>query len=148
VKHFNQYLYSREFTLVIDHCPLCKLFGRADGVRSLAAAHMQRWAMILSAYSYKIEYILGPANQCANSLSCLPLCNPSSRRGKCCPRLHTTTPPVTATKIANYTSKHKYCPCMYSIILGHFLCQKTSAPFIVRKTTLPCKMGVCCGVKG
>ena len=63
VKRFNQYLYGREFTLVTDHCPLCKLLGHIDGVRPLAAACMERWAMILRAYSYKIEYIPGPANQ-------------------------------------------------------------------------------------
>ena len=62
VKRFNQYLYGCEFILVTDHHPLCKLFGHADGVRPLAAARMQRWAMILSAYSYKIEYVPGPAN--------------------------------------------------------------------------------------
>lgn len=62
VKRFNQYLYEREFILVTDHRPLCKLLGHADGVSSLAAAHMQRWEMILSAYLYKIEYVPGPAN--------------------------------------------------------------------------------------
>ena len=61
VKRFNQYLYGREFVLVTDHRPLCKLFGHADGVQSLAAARMQRGAMILSAYSYRIEFIPGRA---------------------------------------------------------------------------------------
>ena len=61
VKRFNQYLYGREFILVTDHRPFCKLFGHADGIRPVAAARMQRWALILSAYSYKIEYIAGSA---------------------------------------------------------------------------------------
>ena len=41
VKRFNQYLYGRAFTLAADHRPLCTLFEPTDGVRPLAAAHMQ-----------------------------------------------------------------------------------------------------------
>ena len=69
VKKFNQYLYGRQFILVTDHQPLCKLFGHKEGVRPLAAACMQRWSLILSTYSYKIEYIPGSSNKCADCLS-------------------------------------------------------------------------------
>ena len=50
VKKFHQYLYGRCFILVTDHRPLCKILGHNRGVPSLAAARMQRWALILSAY--------------------------------------------------------------------------------------------------
>jgi len=59
VKRFHQYVYGREFTLVIDHRPLCKILGLKEGVPPLAAARMQRWALLLSAYQYKIEFISG-----------------------------------------------------------------------------------------
>ena len=72
VKKFNQYLYGWQFTLVTDHRPLCKLFGHKEEVRPLAAARMQRWALILSAYIYKIEFVPGAKNQCADFLSRLP----------------------------------------------------------------------------
>ena len=72
VKKFNQYLYGRQFILVTDHQPLCKLFGHEEGVWPLAAARMQRWSLILSTYSYKIEYIPGSSNHCADCLSRLP----------------------------------------------------------------------------
>ena len=39
----------------------------------MAAARMQRWALILSAYQYSIEYISGTANNCADCMSRLPL---------------------------------------------------------------------------
>ena len=39
---------------------------------ALAAAGMQQWALILSAYSYKIEYKPGFQNECADCLSRLP----------------------------------------------------------------------------
>ena len=39
----------------------------------MAAARMQRWALILSAYHYSIEFIRGAANNCADCMSRLPL---------------------------------------------------------------------------
>ena len=110
VKRFNQYLYGREFILVTDHRPLCKLFGHVDGVHPLAAARMQQWAMILSAYSYKIEYVPGPANQCADCLSRLPVqCSKiyPAEEGNAVHVMHTTTLPVTAMEIASQTAKDK-----------------------------------------
>ena len=50
VRKFHQYLYGHQFTLVKDHQPICKLLGSNQGVPSLAAARMQRWALILSSY--------------------------------------------------------------------------------------------------
>ena len=50
VRHYHQYLYGRSFTLVT---PLCRIFG---------SAKMQRWALILSAYQYNIEYVSGKLN--------------------------------------------------------------------------------------
>ena len=73
VRKFHQYLYGREFILVTDHRPLCKIFGHDQGVPPLAAARMQRWALILSVYQYKIQYIPGEQNNCADCMSRLPL---------------------------------------------------------------------------
>ena len=49
IQKFHQYLYEKPFVLVTDHKPLTTLLA-------LAASHMQRWALVLSAYSYTIEY--------------------------------------------------------------------------------------------
>ena len=148
VKRFNQYLYGHEFILVTDHRPLCKLFGHADGVRPLAAARMQRWAMILSAYSYKIEYVPGPANQCADCLSRLPVqCSKihPAEEGNAVHAMHTTTLPVTAiVKQQKTRSYHEYAH-MCNKILGHFQYQKKLPHFIERKKSLPFQMAVCCG---
>ena len=72
VRRFHQYLYGRSFTLVTDHQPLCKIFGPKEGIPPLAAAKMQRWVLILSAYQYTIECISGKLNQCADCMSRLP----------------------------------------------------------------------------
>jgi len=63
----------RSFVLVTDHKPLTTIFGHKKGIPSLAAARLQCWALILSAYSYIIEF--RPTKQHANAdgLSRLPL---------------------------------------------------------------------------
>ena len=47
---FHRYPFGRQFTLLTDHKPLTTLFGPKRGVPTLAAARLQRWALILSAY--------------------------------------------------------------------------------------------------
>ena len=73
VQKFHLYLYGRPFVLVTDHKPLTTILGHKAGIPSLAAARLQRWALILSAYTYTIEF--RPTKQHANAdgLSRLPL---------------------------------------------------------------------------
>ena len=56
VKKFHQFLYRRKFTLVTDHQPLLTLLGPKATIPTMAAARMQRLAIVLSAYDYQIEY--------------------------------------------------------------------------------------------
>ena len=46
VKYFHQYLYGRRFTLITDHQLLKTILGPKTGVPSLAAARLQRWALL------------------------------------------------------------------------------------------------------
>ena len=71
IKKFHQYLYGRKFLLATDHKPLVTLLGLKRGIPTLAVARLQRWAILLSAYQYKIEYRSAPKH--ANALSRLPL---------------------------------------------------------------------------
>ena len=73
VKKFHQYLYGRHFTLVTDHKPLTAILGSKKGVPSLAAARLQRWALLLSAYSYDIQFKPTQSHGNADGLSRLPL---------------------------------------------------------------------------
>ena len=75
VKKFHSYLYGRLFTLETDHKPLTSIFGPKQGVPSLAAARMQRWALLLSAYTYDIRFRPTKSHCNADGLSRLPLAN-------------------------------------------------------------------------
>ena len=73
VKKFHSYLYGQKFTLVTDHKPLTTILGPKNNVPPLAAARLQRWALVLSAYSYDIEFCPTAAHGNADGLSRLPL---------------------------------------------------------------------------
>ncbi|RXN35131.1 putative protein K02A2.6-like protein [Labeo rohita] len=73
VRKFHQYLYGRKFTLFTDHRPLTTIFGPQNGIPSMAAARMQRWALLLSAHNYTIEYKRAEHHANADGLSRLPL---------------------------------------------------------------------------
>ena len=73
IKKFHHYLYGRPFILVTDHKPLLSILGPKRGIPSLAAARMQRWALLLSAYQYDIEFRSTEQHGNADGLSRLPL---------------------------------------------------------------------------
>ncbi|XP_028172425.1 uncharacterized protein K02A2.6-like isoform X2 [Ostrinia furnacalis] len=68
VKKFHQFLYGRHFTLRTDHKPLVSIFGPDTGVPSMTASRLQRWALLLSAYDFSIEYV-STDNNTAGALS-------------------------------------------------------------------------------
>ena len=73
IHRFHQYLYGRHFILITDHKPLTTILGPKQGVPPLAAARMQRWALLLSAYSYDIQFRPTKEHANADGLSRLPL---------------------------------------------------------------------------
>ena len=92
LRKFHQYLYARSFTIVTDHKPLLAILGPKKHtptilgpkkhtptilgpkkhIPTLAALRMQRWALLLSAYNYQIEYRPTAAQGNADELSRLP----------------------------------------------------------------------------
>ena len=73
VRKFHQYLYGRRFTILTDHKPLKAILGPKKHIPPLAAARMQRWALLLSAYVYDIEFRPTESHANADGLSRLPL---------------------------------------------------------------------------
>ena len=66
-------MYGRKFVLVTDHKPLLALLGPQKGIPPLAAARLQRWAVLLSAYTYELEFKTTQQHTNADGLSRLPL---------------------------------------------------------------------------
>lgn len=73
VKKFHKFIYGRSFTLLTDHMPLKSIFNPKKNIPTLAAARLQRWALILSSYQYDIKYRKGSEMSNADAMSRLPL---------------------------------------------------------------------------
>ena len=73
MKRFQLYLYGRKFTLVTDHQPLTRIFGPKSSVPPLAAARLQRWAVLLSGYNFDIKFKNSAGNANADFFSRFPL---------------------------------------------------------------------------
>ena len=73
VKKFHKFLYGRKFTLVMDHKPLVTILGPRSHIPTLAAARLQRWALLLAAYQYEVEFKSTDKHGNADGLSRLPL---------------------------------------------------------------------------
>ena len=73
LKRFHQYLYGRKFTLITDHKPLLTILGPKKEIPPLAAARLQRWAVLLSTFNYDIKFKSTHDHGNADGLSRLPL---------------------------------------------------------------------------
>ena len=72
-KRFHNYIYGRSFILYTDHKPLQGLLNESKAIPTLASARIQRWALTLATYQYKIVYKKGSEISNADGLSRLPL---------------------------------------------------------------------------
>ena len=72
IRKFQQFLYGQPFLLLTDHKPLLTIFGHKKGIPTMAASRLQRWAIILSAYTYTIAYKPTKEHGNADCLSRLP----------------------------------------------------------------------------
>ena len=73
IQKFRQYLLGRKFNLITDHKPLLTIFHPARGIPETAASCLQRWAIILSAYDFVVQYKPTTKHGNADRLSRLPL---------------------------------------------------------------------------
>lgn len=73
IKKFHRYLYGRHFELVCDNKPLTLIFGEKKAIPAMAAARLQRWAILLAAYDYSIVHKRGTTICNADFLSRCPI---------------------------------------------------------------------------
>ena len=74
IRKLHKYVFGRHITIKTDHKPLLGLLGENKSIPEHASSRVQRWAIIMSAYNYKLEYVPGHRNN-ADALSRLPLPN-------------------------------------------------------------------------
>ena len=72
VTKFHTYLYGHTFRWS-DHKPLIPLFNERKATPTQAAAKIQRWALKLASYNYRIHFKPGTRHSNADALSRLPL---------------------------------------------------------------------------
>ncbi|XP_051962904.1 uncharacterized protein K02A2.6-like [Xyrauchen texanus] len=73
VRKFHTYLYGRHFTLLTDHRPITTILHPNKATPSMAAARLQRWALLLAAHNYTIQHRSATDHGNADALSRLPL---------------------------------------------------------------------------
>lgn len=109
VKKFHQFIYGRSFTIYTDHKPLLGLLSPDKAVPPMASGRVQRWALALAAYEYKLVYRPGKENGNADGLSRLPLPDKPETTpipGEIIPLLETiNSSPVNATKLKHWTAR-------------------------------------------
>jgi len=107
-KRFHNYLYGRSFTLYTDHKPLQGLLNESKPIPTLASARIQRWALTLATYQYRIVYKKGSEISNTDGLSRLPLPTASSQNIPLPSEHvllleHLSSGPITTTKIKTMT---------------------------------------------
>lgn len=81
IRKFHQYLYRRRLTLLTVHYALVTILGPKKAIPPLAAAQLQQWSVLLSAYQYDIEYKKTQVHANVDGLSQLPLVEDSDEEG-------------------------------------------------------------------
>ena len=66
-------MYGHKFSLLTDHKPLLAIFSPKKGIPAMAASRLQRWAILLSVYTYDIEFKPTKEHGNADMLSRLPV---------------------------------------------------------------------------
>ena len=148
VKKFHQFLYGHRFTIKTDHKPLEGLLRENKGISSQASSRVQRWALTLVAYEYKIQYKAGTANGNADALSRLPL-----------PEMPVTTPipgdtimlmehlegtPLHSSNIRDWTRRDPVLEKVYQYTLGNWpsTCPSEEVrPYFNRRTEISVEDG-------
>eukprot|EP00112_Aurelia_sp_Birch-Aquarium-sp1_P002966 Seg1331.1 transcript_id=Seg1331.1/GoldUCD/mRNA.D3Y31 product="putative protein K02A2.6" protein_id=Seg1331.1/GoldUCD/D3Y31 len=145
VKKFHRYLYGRTFTLVTDHKPLISIIGAQSGIPTLAAARLQRWALILAAYQYKLLYRKSSDHANADALSRLPSGN-SKEGGE--PSVYqvkfTDSLPISARDVQQETGKDPLLSRVLSFVFNGWpeVCYTEELrPYCNRKLELPAEKG-------
>jgi len=130
-----------------DHKPLTTILGPKSGIPSLAAARLQRWALLLSAYQYTIQYRSTKLHGNVDGLSRLPLQNNHSVSNSTISTFNVhqiAALPVTSRQIADSTRRHPVLSrVLHYVKSGWPVAQSdpTIQPYWVRRQELTIEQG-------
>jgi len=141
VKKFHQYLYGRKWTLVTDHKPLTSIFHPHKAIPAMAAARLQRWALLLGGYDYDIEFRRSKENAIADCMSRLPLDICIKDVSDPVHKFTTTyldNLPVTHEQIQKFTRNDAVLSKVYHMIMNGWSYDKDPSmiPFFTRRNEL------------
>ncbi|UYV65687.1 K02A2.6-like, partial [Cordylochernes scorpioides] len=106
VTKFHQFIYGRKFILITDHKPLVTILGSRSGIPTLSTSRLQRWALILSAYTYDIKFRRTQDHGNTDLLSRFPVgCEEIPRLNNVYALSYVEELPITAEEIAKETEK-------------------------------------------
>jgi len=116
--------YGNKFTLLTDHRSLTTILSPLRSIPSMAAAWMQRWALLLSAHGYTIKYRKGELHANADGLPRLPLPHSHEMKDDTVDIYYTSqfeTLPISSTEIRHDTmSDSTLSRVLEMITTGHF----------------------------
>lgn len=69
ITKYNRFLHGRSFILQTDHKPLLTIFGSKKGIPTHTANRLQRWAVTLLNYQFKMEHVSSKKLGHADALS-------------------------------------------------------------------------------
>ena len=147
VKWFHVYLFGRQFTLLTDHKPLTSIFHPEKGVPAMTAARLQRYAMFLAGFDYKIEYKSTTKHCNADGLSRLPLQNKEREETEVDSSevFHATQfepLPVTSEAVARETRRDPVLARVYeSVVKGWSVRVSGDKPYYERRNELTVHLG-------
>ena len=156
VKKYHQYLFGRQFEIKTDHKPLTHIFDESRVVPAMASGRIQRWALTLGAYDYRIHYRQGKSNVNADALSRLPLPMAALEVPQPAEVIHLmehlSTTPLSSSQIKLWTDSDPTIAKVRQWVLeGWPDSTETSEelqPYVRRKLELSVEGGVCCGGVG
>ena len=144
VKKFHKYLIGRKFTLITDHKPLTTIFNPESAIHTLAAARMQRWAIILSAYTYDIEFKRSGDHGNADALSRLPRKVDHTTHEEVKYFSYLDELPVTAKDISRATLKDPVLARVHEFVANgwpNYVQDEDVRPFFTRRDELTVEQG-------
>ena len=148
VKRLHQYLFGNKFTIFTDHKPLLGLFAEYKPIPALAAARIQRWALFLAGYDYKLEYRAGSLNGNADFLSRLPLKAQKEDISQAVNQVHMMNlveAPVNVATVRGETRRDPVLSHVCQNILNGWsnsCVSEEMGPYFSRKEELTCEEGV------